>query len=194
LPIDYRFVLQHWQGGRVIDTKDADEFDVDELNEAIPKEEWEPNEYNAGQLRPPWQKAKQLILINLHTGEQVIYSASNVRCIIAVTRLIDQVRSKNFMFGRTASPVVELASAPFNTQFGMQKRGDFKVLDRRWVDLNSSQALSGAALEQLPEPSLAQELNDEIPDFGAGNDAPFDLEVAATPPAAQPAPKRKARR
>jgi hypothetical protein len=100
LPVNYRCVLQRWRDNRVIDTKDADSFDLDELNEAVPKAEWEPG-YNAGELRPPWQRAKQLILMNLRTGEQVIYSGSNIRCLIAVTQLIDQIRSKNFMFGRT---------------------------------------------------------------------------------------------
>jgi hypothetical protein len=193
LPINYRFVLQRWCDGRVIDTKDdANEFDVDELNKKIPKKEWEPDGYNAGELRPPWQRAKQLILMNLRTGEQVIYSASNTRCIIAVTRLIDQVRSKNFMLGRTAAPVVELASAPFNTQYGMQKRGDFKAIGR-WVDLGGGQALPNAAPKQLPEPSLAEELDDEIPDFGAKDAAPFDLEADSTPPASQPVAKAKAK-
>jgi hypothetical protein len=105
--------------------------------------------------------------------------------------LVDQIRSKNFMFGRTAAPVLELSSAPFNTQFGMQKRGDFKV-QGRWVDLGGNQALSGPALKQLPEPTLAEELNDEIPDFATEDTPPFDIEANSTP-AAQPEPKRKVR-
>ena len=112
---------------RVIDTKDPDEFDLDELNASIPETEWEPG-FNSGEKRRPYSPAKQLILMNLKTGAQVIYSGSNIRTLIAVTNLVDQIRSKNFLFGRTASPVVELASAPFNTQFGTQKRGDFRVM------------------------------------------------------------------
>jgi hypothetical protein len=193
LPVNYRFVLQHWQNGRVIDTKDADLFDLDELNAEVPKERWEPG-YNKGELRPPWQRAKQLIFMNLRSGEQVIYSASNIRCIKAVTQLIDQVRSKNFFFGRTASPVVELGSAPFNTDYGMQKRGDFKVLDRPWFDLSGSQALPDSSPKQLLAPTLAQELGDQIPDFGAKDDAPFVLEADATPVTPPPAAKGKARR
>jgi hypothetical protein len=54
--------------------------------------------------------------------------------------------------------------------------------------------LSGSALKQLPEPTLSQELNDEIPDFGTKGDAPFDLEANATLVAPPPAAKRKARR
>jgi hypothetical protein len=193
LPVNYRHVLQHWQEGRVIDTKDADSFDLDELNEAVPKKEWEPG-YNAGEKRPPWQRAHQLILMNLRTGEQVIYSGSNIRCRKAVTQLVDQIRSKNFLFGRTAAPVVELASAPFNTNWGMQKRGDFKVLDRPWFDLSGDSALPGSAPKQLAAPTLAQELNDAIPDFGVKEDAPFDLEADPTPVTPPRAAKRKARR
>jgi hypothetical protein len=37
-------------------------------------------------------------------------------------------------------------------------------------------------------------MNDEIPDFGAKDDAPFDLEADATPVTPKPAAKRKARR
>ena len=104
LPMNYRFVFQRWQDGRVIDTKNPDEFDLDELNAAIPKQQWEDDEYKPGEKRPPYSPAKQLVLMNLKTGEQVLFSGSNIRNIIAVTRLIDQVLSKNFIFGRTASP------------------------------------------------------------------------------------------
>jgi len=197
LPLNYRHILQRWQNSRIIDVKDAAEFDLDELNKAVPKEEWEPG-YSPGELRPPWQRAKQLVLMNLRTGEQVIYSATNTRSIIAVTRLIDQVRSKNLMFGRTAAPVVELASAPFNTQYGMQKRGDFKVMGR-WLDLSGAdQTLSGPSLKALPEPTLAQELNDKIPDDDEGRpwDDPIDdligdkLSTSAIP---TPKPAREGR-
>lgn len=173
LPMNYRFVFQRWLGGRVIDTKDPDKFDLDELNATIPEAEWEPG-FNIGEKRRPYSPAKQLILMNFKTGAQVIYSGGNTRTLIAVTNLIDQIRSKNFLFGRTASPVVELASAPFKTQFGTQKRGDFRVMGR-WVDLSGNQLVTGRAdkqlpepnlvetLKQLPEPALAEELNDEIP-------------------------------
>jgi hypothetical protein len=190
LPVNYRHVLQRWFDGRVIDTKDADSSDLDELNAKVPKKEWEPG-FNAGELREPWGRAKQLVLMNLNTGEQVIYPGSNTRCRIAVSELINQIHGKHFIFGRTVSPVVELASASFPTKWGMQKRGDFKQTGR-WVDLDGNQALSGPALKELPAPTLAQELNDAIPDFGAKNEA-FDLEADAGPVTPPPA-KRKARR
>src|SRR5262249_14000128 len=107
-PVNYRHVLQHWKNDRVIDTRDADEANLDTLNAEVPREQWEPNKNKKGELREPWSRAKQLILINLRTGEQIIYSGSNTRNRICVTRLVDQVSSKNFLFGRTASPVVEL--------------------------------------------------------------------------------------
>jgi hypothetical protein len=193
LPINYRSILKRWVDKRASVIDEDPVPDPAELNAQIPKEEWEDG-YNSGEKRPPWAHVKELILMNLRTGAQVLYSASNTRNIIAVTQLIDQVRGKNFMFGRTASPVVELSSAPFNTQFGMQRRGDFKITGR-WLDLGGGQALPGpSAPKPLPPPTLARELNDEIPDFSS--EPPLDLEADATKPAvtARPAAKAKARR
>jgi hypothetical protein len=190
LPLNYRHILQRWQNNRRIDVKDATDFDLGALNRAVSKAEWEPG-FNPGELRPPWQRAKQLILMNLRTGEQIIYSATNTRSIIAVTRLIDQVRSKNFMLGRTASPVVELGNAPFNTQFGMQKRGDFKVIGK-WLDLSGvDQILPGPSLKALPEPTLAAEFDDEIPahDKGRPWDDPID-DLIEDKPQAKSTPKQ----
>ena len=175
LPINYRHVLQRFHDKHVEIIADDPLPDPKELNKQIPIAEWQPG-YNSGPPRPPWGHALQLVLMNLRTGAQVIYSASNTRCTAAVVRLMDQIRSKNFLFGRTASPVVGFASAPFPTQYGMQRRGDFQVLDRPWVDLNGGPTLPGpTAPKQLPEPSLAAELNDTIPDFGPEEDMPFEL-------------------
>jgi hypothetical protein len=103
---------------------------------------------------------------------------------------MDQVRSKNWMHGRSGSPVVELASAPFNTAFGMQRRGDFKALGK-WLDLSGSdQALSGPGLKALPEPTLAEALDDEIPDFGT-DDPPWNGDVIENKPTRTKAARRK---
>jgi hypothetical protein len=192
LPINYRYVLKRWVNKRATVNDDEPLPNPDDLNAQIPKEEWEDG-YNSGEKRPPWGYVKELVLMNLGTGAQVLFSGSNIRNRIAVTQLIDQITGKNFVFGRTASPVVELASAPFPTQRGMQRRGDFKVLDR-WMDLGGGQVLPGpSAPKPLPAPTLAQELNDEIPDFSSEPAFEFEAAVEPAKPAVAPRPASKAK-
>jgi hypothetical protein len=72
--------------------------------------------------------------------------------------------------GHSVVPIVELASKPMLTEFGKKLRPDFTVIG--WRDLGG---VSAPQIEhepdQIGEPvapvSFSEELNDEIPEFGA---------------------------
>ena len=143
-------IVQQWLDKKPIETiikeKGKDWPDVDALNEAIPRSEWEIG--IDGQPRRPWQVQRVVYLVEEKTAERFTYANRTVGANIAVSDLKARVADMRFMTGDdTVLPVVELASAPMKTRFGLNIRPEFRVTSWRTA--------SGASrLEPLPTQKL----------------------------------------
>jgi hypothetical protein len=143
-------ILQQWLNKKPLETiikqKGQEWPDVDALNEAIPQSEWEIG--IDGKPRAPWQAQRVVYLMEEKTAERFTYVNGTTGANIAVSDLKSRVADMRFMTGDdTVLPVVELASAPMKTRFGLKQRPEFKIVSWR--------SISGASrLEPLPTPKL----------------------------------------
>jgi hypothetical protein len=169
-------ILQRWKDQKVVDTISQRPFpDIDTLNEAIPKEEWEID--LNGQPRPPYQHTSILYLLNPTTMEKFTYATSTVGGRIAVSELKDSVVFMRRYRGESTLAVVELSSKPMRTRFGERPRPFFRILEWRAssggtaalpVALPKQLAAAPAVTAPLPgnkveAPTLQEQLNDSLP-------------------------------
>ena len=127
--------LQCWREQKPIDTLIEEPGEplpnVDELNEQIPHNEWEPG--LDGRPRPPWQLNWVAYLVNPGTADCYTYINSTVGARIAVERLNDKLELMRRMRGADVTPIVALDSRPMKTNFGQKLRPEFRVLE--WIDM-----------------------------------------------------------
>jgi hypothetical protein len=169
IAIGIAHTLQCWKDQEKIDEIfDHPLPDVDDLNASVPKETWGIG--LNGEPRPPWSHAYKVFLLDTETGERVIYANNTAGAKIAYGRLKDQVQWMRRMKGCNVVPRVKLSQAPMPTRYGLKKRPHFEVIE--WLNLdggtpslpdssNSPQLTSGG-MQKVEEPSVAEELNDEI--------------------------------
>lgn len=163
--------LQRWSEQRVVETITARPLpDVDDLNGAIPRKHWELD--LNGNPRPPWQHAHALYLLDLGSAERTTYVSATIGGAIAVSRLKDRVAwMRKLRNNPHIVPQVEPTSAPMNTRFGPRKRPEFRIPG--WFDFGAGgglalpasglMQLSPVELQRVTEPTVAEDLNDEIP-------------------------------
>jgi hypothetical protein len=143
----------------------------DDLNEAIPKNEWELD--LNGNPRPPWQRTYVVYLLDPRDCQKYTFANSTLGARIATETLTDRVVWMRRLRGNNVVPQIELSCKPLKTRFGLKQRPEFKIVG--WHLLGGSDGsaptLSGGGGEQLAlrglssvtPPTLDEELNDEIP-------------------------------
>jgi hypothetical protein len=196
-------LVQKWQDQKPVETiilQPHQKFpDIEAMNEAIPRDEWE--EGPAG-LRGPYQAQHLLYLVNLETMDKYSFPSSTIGGRIAIRDLRDRIMWMRRLKGSDVYPVVTLGRSWMNTKYGGRWRPMFII--KRWVRLGGGEAEAlpsspvtsptsiAASVQQVApqsdvsevsEPSLKEELNDEIPDFGKPASPP--------PTASKPAPNLK---
>jgi hypothetical protein len=138
--------------------------DVDELNRNIPQAQWE---MGLSGPRPPWAKQHIVYLLNAKDGSEFTFISSTTGAAIAAERLRDRVKAMRMLRGEQVVPVVELGNKSMPTKFGTNKlRPDFTIVE--WAHLGppaTAPALSHEIGTKVEAPTLAEELNDSIPDF-----------------------------
>jgi hypothetical protein len=168
--------IQRWQLKEPIETivdSGAGLPDIDKLNAAIPRTEWEPG--LDGAPRPPWQR--QFVVYLLDTSDASIFTFANgtIGACMAWERLVDRVNWMRALRGTTVFPLVTLDSRPMKTQFGTKLRPELSITE--WRDLGSagSPSLESTALraieaktvapvgEPIKAPTTTETLDDEIP-------------------------------
>jgi hypothetical protein len=167
--------LQRWQNKLPVQTiikKSGTPLpDVDELNSSIPQAQWEAG---LNGPRPPWVKQNIVYLLNAKDGSEFTFISGTTGAAIAVERLRDKVKNMRLLRGEQVVPVVELGNKPMATKFGTKLRPDFTIVE--WRNLGRAAAVSAPAVStalsheigtKVEAPTLAEELNDAIPDFGA---------------------------
>ena len=185
IAVDVQRVVQKWQDGLPAETRileAGEKFpDLEALNAEVPQSEWV--EGPDGKLRGPWQAQHILYLLDPGTMDKYTFPTGTVGGRIAVGELRDKLIWMRRTRGPNVYPVVTLSDTHMRTRFGGRQRPHFKIV--RWVRLGgevgalppppttptpASSAQSESPL--VPEPSLAEEMDDEIPDLGNEEAAP----------------------
>jgi hypothetical protein len=202
-------LVQKWEDQKPVETifiQPHQKFpDVEAMNEKIPRKEWV--EGPDKKLRGPWQAQHVLYLVDLKTMDKYTYPTSTTGGRVAIRDLRDKIVWMQKFKGSQVFPVVVFAKAWMNTKFGGRWRPSFTI--RKWVRLGGGdkpvEALPSPTppvvqqpeqpakpaqqtksdLPLVEEPTLAEEMGDEIP----FNDPTPDL--GRTP---APNPKTTARR
>jgi hypothetical protein len=167
-------IAQKWVDQKPVETifvAPGERFpNIDEMNGRAPRSEW--REDLNGVPRGPWQKQTVVYFVDPVTLDRYSFPTSTIGGFIAVRELADKIRWMR-RHRPHAGPVVTLSDAHMNTRFGGRQRPHFNVV--RWIELGGEGALStgkplaiegGAAaiVHEVEEPSLREELNDDLPD------------------------------
>jgi hypothetical protein len=168
---DVKRFVQRWANQKPIFTEEIPpgnaDPDLDALNNAVPKSEWERG--LDGNPKPPFQLQHAVYLLSPHDGSAYTSINSTIGQRIAVEHLIASVNRMRKWRGNRAVPIVELGSALMKTGFGMKQRPDFKITG--WTVLGGQQEqLRGstreASLKALPTVApltTAEIVEDAIP-------------------------------
>jgi hypothetical protein len=194
LPADLELVaadlvrlVQKWKDEKPVETRilePGEKFpDIEAMNEKIPRKEWE--EGPAGP-RGPYQAQHVLYLVDLKTMDKYTYPTSTSGGRIAIRDLRDRIMWMRRFKGPEVFAVVTFSKAWMNTKYGGRFRPSFTI--KRWVRLGGSgkpvealpptapatpatpaaqQTASQSDLPIVQEPTLAEEVNDEVPDFNS---------------------------
>src|SRR6516225_1963088 len=205
--VDVLRVVQKWKDQRPVETiilEPHQKFpDVKKMNEETPKEEWVEGPDH--KPRGPWQAQHILYLLDLKPMDKYTFPTGTAGGAIAVGDLCGKIKWMRKYRGANVYPVVVLRDTFFPTGFGRRQRPHFKI--ERWVRFgdegNQVEAASGltplpsptssadkppeqtttqSELPLVTEPSLKEEMGDEIP----FNDPVPDLEKAESPKASAP--------
>jgi hypothetical protein len=193
--VDRTRVLQKWIDQMPVETRflEPDEKwpDVKAMNDAAPKSEW--REGPDGKLQGPWSCQWIIYLVDPLTLDKFTYPTNTTGGHIAVGDISDRIKNMRRFRGEHVYPVITLSDAFMNTRFGGRQRPHFQI--RRWIkhggeggqvealppptpSPQQAPAQSELPLNEVKQPSLAEEMDDEIPDF--------ESEKAESPKAAAP--------
>jgi hypothetical protein len=182
IPIDIVRIVQKWIDQKPVETiivPPGDKFpDVKAMNEKAPRSEWREN--MNGEMVGPWQMQYLVYLLDAHTLDKFTFPTSTIGGGMACRELADKVAWMRKYKGPKVSAVITLADTFMNTRFGGRQRPHFKV--GRWIGFDTGgggdalpapkPALEGGAAatpepppwKEVEEPSLREELNDDLPD------------------------------
>jgi hypothetical protein len=180
--------------------------DVEQMNSEVPRSKWV--EGPDGKMRGPYQASHVLYLLDPQSMDKYTYPTSTVGGRIAIRELRDKIQWLRRMRGPDVYPVILLSDTFMKTRFGGRQRPHFKIV--RWVrfggdDSRLVEAVPGPAplspaataankpteqttarselpLKTVTEPSLKEEMGDEIP----FNDPTPDLGKAESPKVSAP--------
>ena len=182
IPIDIVRIAQKWidQMPRetIVVPPGAKFPDVEAMNEQSPKSEW--REDLNGNKRGPWQMQYLVYLLDAHTLDKFTFPTSTIGGGMACRVLADKVAWMRKHKGPKVSAVITLADVFMKTKYGGRQRPHFHIV--RWIGFDTGggddalpppkPALEGGAAtkskappwNEVEEPSLAEEMNDDLPD------------------------------
>jgi hypothetical protein len=163
VPIDCQKELIRWQDKKIVDRlapQAGEPFPTaDELNEKIPKSEWE--EGFDGAPKGPWQLQYTIFLIDPANGAKIIAANSTTGHKIAYAELKDCIQTMRQIRGERVYPLVQLGAKPMRSKYGIKLRPSFEIIGWR--------GHGGAPLPALPPgkpvtpPSSDEIISDAIP-------------------------------
>ena len=132
--------LQRWQNKRPIETITSKPLpDLQDLNAAVPQQEWEPG--LDGRPKPPWVHQVLVYLIDPASAGFYTYLNSMVGARIAWDQLREKVITMRALRGVRVVPLVKLTHRPMKTAFGMKHRPEFEIVG--WRNLGGEPPLGG---------------------------------------------------
>jgi hypothetical protein len=174
LVIGYITVLRRWKNKRPEYITEHPLPDPDELNKAIPIEQWEIG--LDGKPSKPWKLTYVIYLVDLKTGALYTYAHDTYGAMQAYNALEEQIAVMRMLRGEHVFPIVHLEKRPWKSlQYGMQMRPHFQVVD--WRASGGTPVISPA-----PTPQLTGPLTASTP--AAASAPPATL--SATPPTTPP--------
>jgi hypothetical protein len=171
---------QCWKNGELLDELDERDGvlpDIDELNDQIPREEWEPG--LDGNPRPPWAVVYVVYLVDPETAELYTFINSTVGARIAYERLVDKLEMMRRLRGADVTALVRPDSRPMKTKRGTKLRPELTILEWREIGAAKEQPVQLPAPQQpsapqptagegvgkpVAPPTAEEELNDRLPD------------------------------
>jgi hypothetical protein len=159
------------QDGRFVETivarTDQELADVSTLNAEIPQDGWPISEIT-GEPQPPWSRWAAVYLLDAGSGQLWTFANSTIGARICIERLESKVVWMRKLRGERVCPLVKPDSRPMKTRFGRKMRPELGIVDWRDLGGGGKPAIDPPSQPQLPgrvvaEPSLREELNDEIP-------------------------------
>jgi hypothetical protein len=189
--------LQKWEANRQVLIRDKPLPNVDELNAAIPKAQWEKG--IDGMPRPPWSHVVIICLIDPHTGRSYRFTSPTVGARIAYDELKEAVVTMRALRGTRVVAAVDLSEKPFKTNFGMRRRPYFEIIGWKTpgdggggkvIPPKPAPQLTGPVTAPAPAPTPAPAV---APTTSAPTPAPRPAAPAqASSPTSNPTPKPKA--
>jgi hypothetical protein len=136
------------------------------MNAATPRSEW--REYN-GEMAGPWQLRYFVYFLDANTLDRYTFPTSSIGGGMCCREIADKVAWMHKYKGPKVSAVITLGDIFMNTKYGGRQRPHFNIV--RWIGFNSGgDTLSPSTkAQELPwdeveEPTLREELNDDLPD------------------------------
>jgi hypothetical protein len=146
--------IQRWRDKKVVEEITAKPLpDVNLLNEAVPKHEWELG--LDGQPKPPYSHQFVVYLLDPGSGAFFTYLNSTVGARIAHEQLREKVVTMRTLRGTRVVPVVKLTHRPMKTFVGMKHRPEFEIVGWKQLGGEGGGTLSGPQAPQLTSPSAA---------------------------------------
>jgi hypothetical protein len=186
---------QRWKDQTLIDEIiDKPLPDLEQLNAAIPKSEWEPG--LDGHPRPPYSHQYCIYLLDPNDGQFFTLMNSTVGMRMLWESLAERWEVMRRLRGADVIAVVNLATRPFRTaKWGIKYRADLKILEWRKPGGGGGDRLVGPVgpTPQLPPASSAP----SAPPASSAQTstpapAPAPMPGASTSPHAPPPPPRSA--
>ena len=185
IAIDLLRVVQPWgpdrkPAGPAIIIPPGEKFpDVKAMNDAAPRSEW--REDLNGNMVGPYQMQYLVYFLDARTLDKFTFPTSTIGGGMACREIADKVTWMRNYKGPTVTAVIVLSDIFMNTRFGGRQRPHFKIV--RWIGFDTGgggkalpaseqRPLEGgpAAQSEAPpwneveEPTLREELNDDLPD------------------------------
>jgi hypothetical protein len=187
LVVNMARALQHWQFEQPVATiveKPGQPFpDADDLNAAIPRDQWENG--LDGKPRPPWQLQYVVYLIDPIDGGMYTYLNSTKGARIAFDQLRSRMNNMRALSGKQLVPVVELDERRVSKEYN--KIGPF-FRPVRWLEFRGA---STPAVPRLIEHGAAS--NQPGENTAPARSAPWDDDGIEPNVAARPLPRATTR-
>jgi hypothetical protein len=156
-------VAQHWLDGKPVESifvTPENPVDIDKLNAAIPKEDWEDG--FDGEPRPPWQMNFVVYFIDELDGATYTMLNSTFGMRQAYRGLCDQVKTMRMLRGSPVTPVVTIGNTIMKTKFGSKARPEFNVIEWKGLAPRPAQE-QRPLLKTVPKPTSEEIIDDELP-------------------------------
>jgi hypothetical protein len=169
LVLGIKKVVQRWEDGKpveaIVEHPDRELPDVEALNQAIPKSEWDitPD----GKPRPPWSLSYAVYLLRLQDAQIFTSINSTQGQRAAAKSLSDSIRWMCALKQKMVWPVVTLGSQLFSKRF-KNYRPDFVIVPGGWRELSGDgfvevkQLTASDVGQKVEKPTLAEEMSDAI--------------------------------